>query len=428
METGVINNKILQGELRDIFEARQCISDKSGAGNNWACGHFEYGALYSDEIQEKVRQAAEKCDSLQGFFFLHSIGGGTGSGLGTHILQQLADLYPSVFRFSTCVFPQNNDDVITSPYNSMLALNELIDHADCVLPVDNQALFDIVDRVDQTYAKTQGRGSGSGGQSSSAAANETTIKDGSSVVESANTKKKANHFEKENSIVANVINNLTCSMRFEGDLNVDMNEITMNMVPFPKMHFLQSSLSPLYTHINPKLNPRTIDQSFSDAFDRSYQLIQQGTHAPTYLSCGLIVRGPKVQISDINRNVEKLQKKLNMIHWNQEGFKVGHCHQAPLDMPYSMLALSNNTGTRSVLEKLRGRFMKIYKQRVFVHHYTKYMDISHFDTALNNCSSVIDSYEQVENKHFQALEQQQGIVNQYTDGRDPQSNRFKAII
>jgi tubulin epsilon len=47
-------------------------------------------------------------------------------------------------------------------------------------------------------------------------------------------KKKGNHFEKENAIVANVINNLTCSMRYEGDLNVDLNEITMNLVPFPK--------------------------------------------------------------------------------------------------------------------------------------------------------------------------------------------------
>ena len=26
-ESGVINNKILNGELKDIFEARQCISD-----------------------------------------------------------------------------------------------------------------------------------------------------------------------------------------------------------------------------------------------------------------------------------------------------------------------------------------------------------------------------------------------------------------
>lgn len=72
-------------------------------------------------------------------------------------------------------------------------------------------------------------------------------------MEAGNKKKKANHFEKENAIVANVINNMTCSMRFEGDLNVDMNEITMNLVPFPKLHFLQSSLSPLFNIINPKL-------------------------------------------------------------------------------------------------------------------------------------------------------------------------------
>ena len=96
----------------------------------------------------------------------------------------------------------------------------------------------------------------------------TAIKSGTSVLESGNQKKKENNFEKENSIVANVVNNLTCSMRFEGDLNVDLNEITMNMVPFPKMHFLQSSISPLYNLINPKMLPRNIDQSFHDAFDR----------------------------------------------------------------------------------------------------------------------------------------------------------------
>ena len=177
---------------------------------------------------------------------MHSLGGGTGSGLGTYILQDLADLYPTVFRFSTCVFPSNDDDVITSPYNSMLALNCLIESADCVLPVDNQALFDIVSKVDSQYAKMKLEKSES-------------VKDGSSIIESANSKKKENHFEKENSIVANVVNNLTCSMRFEGDLNVDLNEITMNLVPFPKMHFLQSSLAPLYSIINPKIIPRTID-------------------------------------------------------------------------------------------------------------------------------------------------------------------------
>jgi Tubulin C-terminal domain len=57
------------------------------------------------------------------------------------------------------------------------------------------------------------------------------------------------------------------------------------------------------------------------------QLIQQGDTAPVYLACGLIVRGKEhVEISDINRNVERLQKKLKMVKWNKEGFKVGHCY------------------------------------------------------------------------------------------------------
>ena len=41
-------------------------------------------------------------------------------------------------RFVTAVFPSDDDDVITSPYNSVLAMKQLTEHADCVLPVENQ--------------------------------------------------------------------------------------------------------------------------------------------------------------------------------------------------------------------------------------------------------------------------------------------------
>ena len=150
--------------------------------------------------------------------------------------------------------------------------------------------------------------------------------------------------------MAHVVNNLTCSMRFEGDLNVDLNEITMNLVPYPRMHFLLSSLAPLYNLMNPKLQPRNIDETFKEALEKGNQLIQQANPQESlYLACGLIVRGTKVEISDINRNVEKLQKKLRMVHWNKEGFKVGLCNQPPLNMNYSLLALSNNTCIRQIL-------------------------------------------------------------------------------
>ena len=81
------------------------INDVSGAGNNWAHGFHFYGNKYRDTIYESINKAVEQCDSLQSFFLLHSIGGGTGSGLGSNILSILEDEFPDIFRFTASVFP-----------------------------------------------------------------------------------------------------------------------------------------------------------------------------------------------------------------------------------------------------------------------------------------------------------------------------------
>jgi len=67
------------------------VSDVSGAGNNWAHGFHEYGSKYRPLLVENIRKQTEKCDSLQSFFLTHSIGGGTGSGLGSYIIGLLED-------------------------------------------------------------------------------------------------------------------------------------------------------------------------------------------------------------------------------------------------------------------------------------------------------------------------------------------------
>ena len=75
------------------------------------------------------------------------MGGGTGSGLGTNVLNILADDFGDVERLVTPVYPSENDDVITSPYNSILAMKELTEHADTVFPVDNSSLASIITRI-----------------------------------------------------------------------------------------------------------------------------------------------------------------------------------------------------------------------------------------------------------------------------------------
>lgn len=94
-----------------------------------------------------MRHALDHCDSIQCFSLIHSMGGGTGSGLGTYCLSALADEFPRVNRFVSAVFPSANDDVVTSPYNALLATHQLIEFADAVLPVENEALIGFVTRL-----------------------------------------------------------------------------------------------------------------------------------------------------------------------------------------------------------------------------------------------------------------------------------------
>ena len=146
MEEGVVNS-LLAGPLAELFDARQRITDVSGSGNNWAHGYHVYGPTYRESIEEKVRKSAEQCDSLQCFLLLHSLGGGTGSGLGTYILESLEDYMPEVFRFVSCVCPSRDDDVVTSPYNTILAMRPLIQAAHCVLPTSNDSLANICNQI-----------------------------------------------------------------------------------------------------------------------------------------------------------------------------------------------------------------------------------------------------------------------------------------
>lgn len=48
-----------------------------------------------------------------------------------------------------------------------------------------------------------------------------------------------------NSLIGQMLNNLTASMWYPGKLNIDLNEVTMNLIPYPKLHFLTSSIAPI---------------------------------------------------------------------------------------------------------------------------------------------------------------------------------------
>ncbi|GAB5033511.1 Hypothetical protein NocV09_01400450 [Nannochloropsis oceanica] len=457
MEEGPVA-ETLRGPLGPLFDSHQYLTDVSGAGNNFAHGHYAYGAQYGDNVMEAVRGAAEMCDSLQSFFLMHSLGGGTGSGLGTYILGLLEDEFPNVHRFTTTVFPSEDDDVVTSPYNSMLALQQLTAHADCVLPVENQCLMDLNSQSSSSavagvkivqprqqrssmhqllsppsppaaapLAPARGRQGryrpvSAGAAAAAAAAAATSAVVAADVTGPTLAMRRECGFDGMNDIVARVLLDLTASMRFGGDLNVDLNEITTNLVPFPRLHYLMTSLS-LYpsaisssphignhewaplggssaAHAAASLHLRTI---CSAVFSRPNQLLRSDPRRGTVLASALLFRGRGLSLADITENVKKIQKDIRMVSWNPDGFKIGLCgtpssssFPSSSSSSASVLSLSNNSCVATTFERMALRFDRLYRRKAMVHHYAEYMDASLMEEAREDLCQVIDGYRALE--------------------------------
>lgn len=90
LEPGTMD-AVRAGPFGQMFRPDNFVHGQSGAGNNWAKGHYTEGAELVDQVLDVVRREAEGCDCLQGFQITHSLGGGTGSGMGTLLISKIRE-------------------------------------------------------------------------------------------------------------------------------------------------------------------------------------------------------------------------------------------------------------------------------------------------------------------------------------------------
>ena len=155
-----------------------------------------------------IDREADGSDSLEGFMLLHSIAGGTGSGLGSYILERMNDRFPKKLIQTYSVFPDTQDGVV-NPYNSILAMRRLTQNADSVVVLDNGALLRIA--ADRLHVQEPS-------------------------------------FQQTNQLVSTVMSASTTTLRYPGYMHNDLVGIVAALIPTPRCHFLMTSYTPFTGH------------------------------------------------------------------------------------------------------------------------------------------------------------------------------------
>jgi len=366
LEPTVID-EVRSGKYSELFHPQQLISGKEDAANNYARGHYTIGKEIVDLCLDRVRKLADNCSGLQGFLFFNSVGGGTGSGLGSLLLERLSVDYGKKSKLGFTVYPSPQvSTAVVEPYNSVLSTHSLLEHTDVAVMLDNEAIYDICRRSLGIEKPT---------------------------------------YTNLNRLIAQVISSLTASLRFDGALNVDINEFQTNLVPYPRIHFMLSSYAPVISAAKVFHEQLNVADITSAAFEPSQMMAKCDPRHGKYMATCLMYRGDVVP-KDVSASVAsiKTKKSIQFVDWCPTGFKVGINNQPPTVVPGGDLAkvnravcmISNSTAIADVFSRIDHKFDIMYAKRAFVHWYVgEGMEEGEFSEAREDLAALEKDYEEV---------------------------------
>jgi tubulin beta len=435
-EPGTLQN-IQASHIGRLFSPDNILYGSSGAGNNWAKGHYSEGKELLDIILDRIRRESEMCDHIQACQLIHSLGGGTGSGLGSLLIEAIQEEFPHILLSTYSVIPSPKvSDTVVEPYNTTLAMNVLIERVHQVFTFDNEALYHLA----MTSSSPSIRGSAASAFAPS--------------------------YSDLNGLIARAMSGTTSTIRYPGTLNCDYRKLAVNLIPFPRLHFYMVSQAPLLhsqvshspshspghssgygplpIHHHHASRPASLSHSQShshppqhhhssshrvensspyrgvyDIMDISHQLFDAKNFMSAvdprygkYLTCACLFRttaanGSSGQTDDSGFSLMTIQEALTALtdrhasaftEWIPNHIMVSLSHTpypVPSQSRCSSTLIANNTAIQEIWKRILDQYSVMFHRKAFLHWYTaEGMEEMEFIEAEENLKDLITEYQQ----------------------------------
>ncbi|XP_023241628.1 tubulin beta-4 chain-like [Centruroides sculpturatus] len=373
LEPGTMDS-VRSGPFGQLFRPDNFVFGQSGAGNNWAKGHYTEGAELVDSVLDVVRKESESCDCLQGFQMTHSLGGGTGSGMGTLLISKIREEYPDRIMNTFSVVPspklkdaikgchfKNADEVMQSVtsyrYCRKTAFKKVfsscINVAKLITLLTFGQLFGIWPHCVATYGDL-------------------------------------------NHLVSATMSGVTTCLRFPGQLNADLRKLAVNMVPFPRLHFFMPGFAPLNSRGSQQYRALSVPDLTQQMFDAKNMMAACDPRHGRYLTVAAIFRG-RMSMKEVDEQMMNIQNKNSsyFVEWIPNNVKTAVCDIPPRGLKMSATFIGNSTAIQELFKRISEQFTAMFRRKAFLHWYTgEGMDEMEFTEAESNMNDLVFEYQQ----------------------------------
>ncbi|ODV87757.1 hypothetical protein CANARDRAFT_25974 [[Candida] arabinofermentans NRRL YB-2248] len=348
-------------------------SDGGGAGNKWAEG-YAHAYKHKEEIMDMLSREIDSCDSFEGFQLIHSVAGGTGSGLGSFLLEELSDRFSKKLIHTYSVF--GAAEVVVQPYNTVLTLKRLIENSDANIVFDNDSLMSIA---------------------------------------TTNLQISSPSYTDTNKLISTVMSAATNTLRFPGYSYNSMRSIFSTLIPTPELHFLIPSYTPFtsdYVTNGMEIRRSTAYDVILEVLDKKLKMCSSSDNGSNLSVLDIIIGD--IEQSDIQKSLVKARTRIKYVPWSSSAIHLALGKRSPFlnndkttKKQVSGLMLSNSTSILKLFEDTVNEYDQLKKRRAFLTNYLQsdyeqqFGDITtEFDDSREILQSLISEYKDSESLSY----------------------------
>ncbi|VDN12070.1 unnamed protein product, partial [Dibothriocephalus latus] len=339
MQNLTVVDEIRTGLYRGMFNPARLVTGLEDMANNFGRGYYGCPQNLVDQGMNAVRKEAEQADKLQSCLVFHSFGGGTGAGTTCRLVELMDAEFMKVPKIEMAIYPDY--------------------HKSC----SNDALCRICN-------------------------------------ESLRMERPS--YPNLNRVLAHACSGILAPLCFDGPLTASLPQLQTNLVPYPRLHFLQASLNPMFTHDQTIHEAITIQELTNGAFNTINQMMVGDPKETVMMATALLYRG-QIPIQEINSSIDAIKKRglIGLVDWCPTGFKIGVVPTLPAVIQASgigktnrqLTALYNSTLIVSPLKANLHKFKVLLSKKAFIHWYLQEgMEQGEFQECMEDVLNILQDY------------------------------------
>ncbi|KAK2117929.1 Tubulin beta-8 chain [Saguinus oedipus] len=188
---------------------------------------------------------------------------------------------------------------------------------------------------------------------------------------------------------------VTTCLPFPGQLNANLQNLAINMVPFPQLHFFMPGFALLTRRGSQQYWALTVAELTQQLFDAKNMMATFDPCRGCYLTMAAIFRG-HMSMREVDEQMFNIQNKNSsyFAEWLPHNVKTAVCDIPPWGLKIATF-IGNNTAIQELFKRVSKHFTAMFRHKAFLHWYTgEGMDEMEFTEAESNLNDLVSECQQ----------------------------------